>query len=220
MLQIESVLAPTLANLRQQDSLELDALVRTAMLILLCVSPACCVGFIASSHLIDLLWSGKWNDSTPVIQCLILSLPFWFLFSTVRASLEANGLWKAWLIVFFAYAIGQVLSPVVGAAIGGIVAIAVCVAIFRAFFCLALFLWRVESIGGVWSVALMQLGKPLAAASGALVIALLLRGLPTSEGASLVDALSRSLIFIAIYSVLCLWVLRSEIRQVSTLLRR
>lgn len=141
---IESVLPAILANLDGDRTRQINAFSRVLHSIAVVAVPVSCAFGLALHSAIHLVWAGKWDAAAPIAVILAACLPAWLIVGVARALIEARGLWRGRFLILLLYGVGGMGSAALGTRIGGIHAIAVCVATFYLAFCAMLLLWMTK----------------------------------------------------------------------------
>ena len=105
---------------------------------------------------IHLLWQGKWDGAAAAAQTLALCIPAWIVTAAGRTLMEAKAMWRSRFGMMATYGTGGMLSAAMGALLGDVSVIALCVTLFYIGFALTqhLYLCRSEvrsgsALGGI-----------------------------------------------------------------------
>lgn len=135
-----AVLTPSFASINldrpRQERAFLRAL-ETSALIIFFISFAMAT---VAEPLVHVIWSGKWDLAVPVIQILgVTALPR-VITPIARSLLEARGQWRFVAMISWVDAFGLIASAAIGAALGGLLSIAIAVGIYNVFLASA-YIW-------------------------------------------------------------------------------
>jgi len=86
---------------------------------------------IALGPVVNLLWSGKWNQSILVVQVLLLISPVRLLSPFSRSLFESLGRWRLVALMLAIDAIGTLAAAAIGGAYGSLEAIMICIGVWR-----------------------------------------------------------------------------------------
>ncbi|MCI0363142.1 MAG: oligosaccharide flippase family protein [Phycisphaerales bacterium] len=129
---IRAVLMPTLSQFSDQVERFSSAYVHSVRTSTFLFMPFCVLAAVASPPLIDLCWSGKWNEARPVVVIMTLGLVFRMLTPVALAALEARGAWSMRAGLLWIDACGTIAGAIIGCMLGELWQIAACVAGSRA----------------------------------------------------------------------------------------
>lgn len=121
---IAAVMLSTFSKVSQQPQLQARGYLKSIRMLCLITIPACVVLAIMAEPIIRILWFGKWDAAIPVVQVLVLFLPAALLSIVSLALVEARGRWALRAILIYIHAIAMIICAVIGAWMGGLIAIA------------------------------------------------------------------------------------------------
>jgi hypothetical protein len=93
---------------------------------------------LAAPLIIHVVWHGKWDMSIAATQILAACVPAWLVIHSVRALLEARGLWRLRFLLLAGNGIGGIAAAALGTWLGSVATIALSVSLFYVFFSLTL----------------------------------------------------------------------------------
>jgi O-antigen/teichoic acid export membrane protein len=128
---MQRVLMPTLTRLSDQPNRQGQAYLKLLRVLVAGAAPVCLWAVLVAQPAIHLLWAGKWDRATPVVELLGGVLPIYMLTAISASVLEARGYWRPNTFLHFASGLGTVLTAWAGATLGGIWEIALAAASFR-----------------------------------------------------------------------------------------
>lgn len=129
---VRSVLMSTLSRLTEEPQRFAAGYVQSVGMLSFVLSPLCVLAALLVPPLIDLLWRGKWNETIPVVQLLLLSTVFRILTPVALATFEARGRWTVSALLLVVDGLGTLIATAVGSWIGGLVSITMTVSVHRA----------------------------------------------------------------------------------------
>ncbi|MBA4356093.1 MAG: oligosaccharide flippase family protein [Humidesulfovibrio sp.] len=221
---LRSVMLPAFTQLSDQPERQGAAYLRSCGMLSFLSAPICLGMAIVAEPLIHLLWSGKWDASVPVFQLMLVSLFARLLAPLGLALAESRGNWRLRSLLMGADGLGLVASAALGAASGGLLAVALWISGYRILSGLAQCL-LISRHAAVSTAQTLRAVLPPAVLSLACALAGMAAGravLPTS-GLAPLAALSLA-VFTALYALTSLTLLRQPLREVfelgRTLLRK
>ena len=127
---IQRVMLPSFVRLNDLER-QVRAYERSIQVVVLAAAPvALSMAFLAPS-LVPLIWAGKWDEAIPVIQIMAVSLLLPMLGQLSEALLQSRGMWSYDALLKLLAGVLIVVGAIIGTQIGGLVTIAVLVAIAR-----------------------------------------------------------------------------------------
>lgn len=126
------VFMPTLSKLADDPArraLVYQRMLRVSAVVFSVVS---ILALIVSGPAIHLLWQGRWDAAIPVAEVMSVSLSLYLLGPVAMSLIEAAGRWHFRAALMFTEMAGVLVAAGVGAWLGGLVAIAVCVVSVKA----------------------------------------------------------------------------------------
>jgi len=129
---MQAVLLPMFSRLGAEPARQRQGFLKSVRLLTIVSGPACVGAALASPILVHLAWQGKWDASFPVIQVMLVSLALLLISPLGSALLDARARWRTRLLLITLEGIAIVLAAALGAWIGGLIAIALCVGVERA----------------------------------------------------------------------------------------
>ena len=206
---ILDVVMPALARLSVDPVRQAAAYYRLVEFVLLLTTPLCFGMAAIITPVVHVLWGGRWDSSAVVALWMLISLPLSLLTLLSRSLLEAKGRWQLLSVLLWGNAFGMLLMAGIGAAIGSLTAMALCVGAWRIAngLFITLLCWKMLSIE-MSTVARAVLGTHLI---GALAIS---GSFWCSQSVlqmhPITDVLVGILTFCVLYSVLSFFLLRSQ----------
>lgn len=209
----ETILLPMLAPLASSRDLLAARFLSSVSLVGLTTFPVVCVGYILAEPLVGTLWGGRWDDAIDSLEVLLMTVPAWLMLSVARSLLEARGLWRARLLYTALFSLGSMFAAGVGAWIGGIFSVAVCVTIFRSLYGVAQ-LWIVGRDMGI-SIAntSMTLFRPLVLVGFSVLAAYIVIWSLHQSVSHEIGSVLFAMIFIFFYSVFALVATRKQVMK-------
>ncbi len=135
-----AVLMPSFASINQDRQRQEIAFLRAleaSALVIFFVSFAMAA---VAEPVVKLVWSGKWDAAIPVVQILGITALQRVAMPLCRSLLDARGDWRIVATIIWADATGLIIAAATGAALGGLLSIAIAVGIYNVVFALA-YLW-------------------------------------------------------------------------------
>jgi len=128
---MQSVIMPVMSKIKNDPKRQSDAYMKMLFILLMVMSLVACEMYFLAAYPIDFIWQGKWNEAIPVVQLMSLSLITTVLVPLGKSILESRARWKTVSYLMVIDAFGTILSALIGAYIGGLLAIAIAVSLFR-----------------------------------------------------------------------------------------
>lgn len=125
-----SVLAPTLAKLKEPERRR-RAYLRATRLLAFVAAPPCVAMALLAFPAVHIIWRGKWDASVPVSQVMALTLIIALFVPLATATYEAYGYWRLRAALLVADGAGVVVSAAIGCHLGSTATIAICVGLNR-----------------------------------------------------------------------------------------
>ena len=216
---LRSVMLPAFTRLADQPQRQGAAFVRACGLLSFLSAPACLGMAVVAGPLIHLLWGGKWDAAAPVFQLMLVSQFARLLAPLSLALAESRGNWRLRSLLMAADGLGLVASAALGAACGGLFAVALWVSGYRILSglgqCLYISRHADAPLGRTLSAALPSALAALAAAAAGLGAA---RTLLPASGPTIQTGLALA-VFAALYALAGLTLLRPRLREALDLVR-
>ncbi|VAW62703.1 Polysaccharide biosynthesis protein [hydrothermal vent metagenome] len=134
---MQSVVMPVMSRIKNDVSRQSEAFNKMLVILLICIAYVAFQMCLFSEYFIHFIWAGKWDDTISVVQILSLSLIATVLVPLGKSVLESCAKWKTVSYLMMVEAFGVIASAALGAALGGLVSIAIAVSVFR--FCYGVF---------------------------------------------------------------------------------
>ena len=128
---LQSVVLPIVSKFKNDTERQAKAFVKMIVILTGVVALIAVQVYLFAPYVVNILWNGKWDQSIPVVQIMSISLVTWLLIPLAKSVIESRGQWKIVSFVMAFDAIGIVLAAIIGAALGGLIEIALCVSLFR-----------------------------------------------------------------------------------------
>lgn len=126
------VFMPTLSKLADDPPRRAQVYRRMLRVSAVVFSGVSILSLIVSGPAIHLLWRGRWDAAIPVAQVMSVSLSLYLLGPVAMSLIEAAGRWHFRAALMCTEMAGVLIAAGVGAWLGGLVAIAVCVVSVKA----------------------------------------------------------------------------------------
>lgn len=126
------VFMPTLSKLADDPARRAQVYRRMLRVSAVVFSAVSIVALIVSGPAIHLLWQGRWDAAIPVAEVMSVSLSLYLLGPVAMSLIEASGRWHFRAALMCTEMVGVLIGAGVGAWLGGLVAIAVCVVSVKA----------------------------------------------------------------------------------------
>jgi PST family polysaccharide transporter len=137
---VQGVLMPVFSSMQDNLTQMRKGLMRSSSTIILFCGALCIVLVVGLPRLIDILWSGKWNEAIYISVLMALSLPIRIVAALGRSVLEAKGSWQARTIFLAFDAVTLLIAAFLGAYLNGLQGAAISVALHRVTFGIAIFI--------------------------------------------------------------------------------
>jgi len=216
---LRAVMLPAFTRLADQPQRQGAAFLRSCGMLGFLSAPACLGMAVAAGPLIHLLWGGRWDAATPVFQLMLMSLFARLLAPLSLALAESRGNWRLRSLLMAADGLGLVASAALGAAFGGLFAVALWVAGYRILSGLAqcLYISRHAEVpmAQTLNMALTPALVSLASAAAGLAAG---RALLPASGMLVQTGLALA-VFVVLYALAGLTLLRPRLREALELYR-
>lgn len=114
MVNLQTVLLPTLSRLQGEPARQRAAAMNTIRLLTLVSTPLAFGLMVTIDPLEQLLWDGRWANAVAPIQVLSLALPLMILNTVPRAVLMSIGQFRSWSLIILADGLGMVTAATIG----------------------------------------------------------------------------------------------------------
>lgn len=122
---IDSVMLPSLAILSREPARQAEAFIKALRVLTFVVAPISIISILIIDPVIQILWSGKWNEAIIIAQLMLLTLVGRLPLSLSLTNLEARGSWRFRTLLQITDSILLLLAVFVGAWTGDLVSIAI-----------------------------------------------------------------------------------------------
>ena len=126
-----SVLMPMLTRLADDPARQRLAHLKVLRFLMTFACPVCVFVVIIVPSMILILWQGRWEESSFVVQMFVMVLPVYLISAVGGVALESRGEWRlnAWL--HFVNGLGTIVAAWIGVQVGGLREITIAAAGFR-----------------------------------------------------------------------------------------
>lgn len=128
---IDSVMMPSFSRMSGQPDRQKSAFIQSFSILSFYIAPVAVLGALFVEPVIHFIWAGKWDVATVATQVLLISLMARLPLSLTLSFLESTGRWKLRACIQAIDTVGVMISAAVGAWLGGVVAIALFVSVYR-----------------------------------------------------------------------------------------
>jgi O-antigen/teichoic acid export membrane protein len=175
---LAGVLFPALSLLRDEPARQTQALLRATRVLAMAGVPACLLQAVLAGPLVRLVFPERWHAVIPVLAVLSLGMAVRIISAPVGNLIQAQGRFRAYMVLSVVYAVAYVGAVAIGAAAGDIVTVAwaatVCFLIAE-----PLYLYvAIRPAGGRWSEVAGVFAPPIAAGAAAAAAAWAVASVP------------------------------------------
>jgi O-antigen/teichoic acid export membrane protein len=214
-----NVLLPTFARMGGDRQRQVSAYLRSVRAFGLLGAPACVALAVLSPALLHLVWQGKWDDATPVVQCLSIALFSWVLGQLSLQMVSALGAWRVHAALVGLDAVTLMGAAAVGARSGDLTQLALWVSAQRLCWGFVQVTTTARLLGVGWRKTCASIAVPASAGVGAgIVTCAVTNGYLQSEH-SLASLVGTASIYIIGFVVLSGLFLRTDVENFLSLLR-
>ena len=128
---MQSVVMPLMSSMKNDTARQADAFTKMLVVLVFFMTFISFQMCLVSGYFIHHIWGGKWDDAIIVVQLMSISLATNILGPLGKSVLEARGRWQRVSYLMVIDAIGIVLSAYIGSQLGGLIAIAISVSVYR-----------------------------------------------------------------------------------------
>lgn len=161
---LQTIMFSAFASLSAEPERQGAAYMRAAGILSYVVTPLCLGLALVAEPLVHHLWRGKWDPAAIVFQLILLGLFLRIQVPLGVALLESRGRWRFRSLLVACDGLGLVAAAGLGAANGGLVRIALCVAGYRLLSSLAQCVLMARQAGLIPAALLRRILKPAAVA--------------------------------------------------------
>lgn len=207
---LPQVLMPTLSRMADDRKRQAMAFVRIGSALVLCGAIMSFGIFTVGEPLVHVLWSGKWDESIPVLRVFACALPLLFFSAASVTLIESRGRWRELAWIQGTEGLLTSVAAYFGALTGSLMWTAVTIALMRVFVALFKYLRACRllelSPAAILAKAVPALLLPLVAAIMALAL------VPTAWN-PWIRLFALGTIYTALIAVSCLTVLRPTVLE-------
>ncbi|MFK5857049.1 MAG: oligosaccharide flippase family protein, partial [Bacteroidota bacterium] len=128
---MQSVIMPVMSKMKHDTARQAGAYKKMLIILIFIMTLIACQMYLLAEYPVHFIWKGKWDDAIPVVQLMSLSLITTVLVPLGKSILESRAEWKTVSMLMMIDAAGTIGSAIIGAYMGGLLAIAIAVSLFR-----------------------------------------------------------------------------------------